>query len=82
MSTFAFSDFWEEYKMHDKRHHSLPLQNKKEDKLSERIIGNVKGTYETQAINDQSRRDKKTNMAIPSDRCVELNRNWVNENKK
>lgn len=68
--------------MYNKRHHSLPLQNQKADKLSEPIVGHVKGTLETQAINDQSRRDKKTNMAIPSDRCVELNRNWVNENKK
>ena len=39
-------------------------------------------TYRTQAISDASERCKDTNVAVPSDRCVEESKDWVDENHK
>ena len=68
--------------MTDKRKHSLPLPQKKTTDVADVIWGEVKGTYETQAISDTSHRQPKTGIALPSDACVEENRDWVNYNEK
>lgn len=39
-------------------------------------------TYRTQAISDASKRCEDTNVAIPSERCVEESKDWVDENHK
>ena len=46
------------------------------------IWAGIPGTYETQAISDDSRREPETGMAIPDDRCVEEGKNWVDSNEK
>lgn len=38
--------------------------------------------YRTQAISQADRRQKKTNVAQPSDENVEIARDWVNFNQK
>ncbi len=61
--------------MNNHRRHALPLEKK-------RIIGRVKGTFETQAISDDSARDAATNRAIPAEHCVKENKDWVDFNEK
>ena len=38
--------------------------------------------FETQAISQADKVQKKSGVALPSDENVERARNWVNENKK
>ena len=40
------------------------------------------GTFITQPISQPDSRQKNTNVAMPNDENVELNRDWVDENKK
>lgn len=40
------------------------------------------GTYRTQAITDDSHRRSCNNTAVPSDLCVEENKEWVDQNHK
>lgn len=68
--------------MSDKRKHALPVPEKKTTDVADVIWGEVKGTYETQAISDTTHRQPETGVAVPSDDCVEENRDWVNFNKK
>lgn len=51
---------------------------KVKDILDEETVG----TYRTQAISDASHRRRYNNTAIPSDLCVEENKEWVDENHK
>ena len=51
-------------------------------KQRKRIVGQVHGSYATQAISSADKRDAKTNVAIPSDENVEAGKAWVDENKK
>ncbi len=68
--------------MDNKRKHALPTPQRKTEDVADVIWGEVKGTYETQAISDTSHRQPKTGVAIPSDTCVEENKDWVDFNKK
>lgn len=57
--------------------------NRKLNKLGKNL--SVKPTlsaFRTQAISQPDRRDPKTNMAIPDDANVELNREWIEVNEK
>ncbi len=38
--------------------------------------------YQTQAISDASHRRRCNNTAVPSDLCVEENKEWVDQNHK
>lgn len=68
--------------MYDKRKHALPIPEKKTTDVADVIWGDIKGTFETQAISDTSSRQLKTGIAIPSDLCVEENKDWVDFNEK
>ena len=68
--------------MNCKRRTALPVPEKKTTDDVDVIWGEVKGTYETQAISDTSHRQPKTGIAIPSDTCVKENKDWVDFNKK
>jgi len=68
--------------MDHNRKHALPIPQKKSDDLAEVIWGNVKGTFETQAISDKSRVQPQTGVSIPSDTCVKENKDWVDFNEK
>ena len=39
-------------------------------------------TYRIQAISDTTGRCRDTNVAVPSERCVEESKDWVDENHK
>ena len=65
-----------------KRKHALPIPQKKTTDIADVIRGEVKGTYETQAISDTSRRQPETGIALPSDECVRESKDWVDFNKK
>ncbi len=43
---------------------------------------NKVGVFITQAISQPDRRQEKTNIAMPNDENVTINRKWVEENKK
>lgn len=47
---------------------------KKQDKVT--------STYITQPISQPDSRQPETNVAIPDDENVELNREWIEENEK
>lgn len=66
----------------DKRKHALPTPQKKTDDVADVIWGEVKSTFETQAISDATTRQPQTRVAMPSERCVEEGRDWVNANEK
>ncbi len=68
--------------MYDKRKHALPVPEKKTTDVADVIWGDIKGTFETQAISDTSSRQPKTGIAIPSDFCVAENKDWVDFNEK
>ena len=68
--------------MDNKRKHALPTPPKKTEDVADVIWGEVKGTYETQAISDTSHRQSKTGVAIPSETCVKENKDWVDFNEK
>ncbi len=68
--------------MTDKHRHALPVPQKKTTDDADVIWGEIKGTYETQAISDKTFTQPKTGIAIPSDLCVEENKDWVDFNKK
>ena len=68
--------------MSNKRKHALPVPQKKTEDVADVIWGEVKGTYETQAISDTSHRQPKTGVAIPNDTCVKENKDWVDFNEK
>ena len=68
--------------MDNKRKHALPTPQRKTEDVADVIWGEVKGTYETQAISDTSHRQPKTGIAIPSDTCVKENKDWVDFNEK
>lgn len=44
--------------------------------------GLVHGAFATQAVTDTTHRFPRTNVARPSDECVEANRDWVDFNEK
>ena len=64
------------------RKHALPKPDKKKVDIADVIWGEVKSTYETQAISDTSRRQARTGVALPSDDCVKENKDWVDFNEK
>lgn len=66
----------------EKRHQPIPAPQKKQVDVADVIWGEVKGTYETQAISDTTHRQSQTNIAIPSDMCVKENKDWVDFNEK
>ncbi len=68
--------------MNDKRKHALPVPQKKTVDVADVIWGEVKGTYETQAISDTSHRQPHTGIAIPAEHCVKENKDWVDFNEK
>lgn len=68
--------------MEKKRKHALPIPAKKTEDVADVIWGNVKGAYETQAINDKSHVQPHTGVAMPSDACVKENKDWVDFNEK
>ena len=68
--------------MYEKRKHALPIPQKQTDDIAQVIWGEVTSAYQTQAISDDSFRQPQTGVAIPSDRCVEESRDWVNANEK
>ncbi|MBR5135080.1 MAG: DUF3787 domain-containing protein [Clostridia bacterium] len=68
--------------MLDKRRHALPVPEKRTDDVADVIWGGVKGTFETQAISDDSGRQRGTNAAMPSDTCVKEGKDWVDSNHK
>ncbi|MBR5273510.1 MAG: DUF3787 domain-containing protein [Clostridia bacterium] len=51
----------------------------KTGKINKRIITKA---YATQAISQPDSRKKGSNMAIPNDENVEMNKKFVDENKK
>lgn len=65
-----------------KKKESLPKPQKKQVDVADVIWGEVKGTYETQAISDDTYRQPQTNVALPSDMCVKENKDWVDYNEK
>ena len=60
----------------------LEKPQKKTTDVADVIWGAVKGTYETQAISDATYREPQTNVAVPSDVCVEEGKEWVDDNHK
>ena len=46
------------------------------------IWGGIHGTYETQAISDDTFLQDQTGVAIPRDACVEDSKMWVDFNQK
>lgn len=68
--------------MTDKRKHALPTPEKKTVDVADVIWGEVKGTYETQAISDKSRVQPHTGVALPGDECVKESKDWVDSNHK
>ena len=68
--------------MTDKRKHALPVPGKKSVDVADVIWGDVKSTYETQAISDATNRQPNTRVAIPADHCVEESKDWVDFNEK
>ncbi len=52
------------------------------EEIPDVIWGGIYGTYETQAISDDTFEQENTNVAIPCDRCVEESKIWVDFNKK
>ena len=65
-----------------KKKEDLPEPQKKQVDVADVIWGEVKGTYETQAISDATHRQARTNVALPSDFCVKENKDWVDSNHK
>ncbi len=68
--------------MLEKHRHSLPTPQKKTVDVADVIWGEIKGTYETQGVNDKTFTQPKTGIAIPSDTCVKENKDWVDFNEK
>ncbi len=60
----------------------LTAPSKKQVDVADVIWGEVKGTYETQAISDKTFVQPQTGVAIPSDMCVKENKDWVDSNHK
>lgn len=52
------------------------------DKKKNNFPEKVTSTYITQPISQADSRQKGTNVAIPDDENVELNRKWIEENQK
>lgn len=46
------------------------------------LLRRVHGAFATQAVTDTTHRFPRTNVARPSDECVEANRDWVDFNEK
>lgn len=47
-----------------------------------KMNSNTLGTFITQPISQPDKRQEHTNVAIPNDENVEINREWIEENQK